>query len=34
MACGAAKILADLIAGRQPEIDLDGLTYDRYHTLR
>jgi D-amino-acid dehydrogenase len=26
MACGAARITADLIAGRQPEIPLDGMT--------
>jgi D-amino-acid dehydrogenase len=26
MACGTARITADLIAGRQPEIPLDGLT--------
>ncbi len=26
MACGSARVLADLIAGRPPEIDLEGLT--------
>lgn len=26
MACGAARITADLIAGRRPDIDLDGMT--------
>lgn len=26
MACGAARITADLIAGREPEIDLEGMT--------
>ena len=26
MACGSARIAADLVAGRQPEIDLDGMT--------
>ena len=26
MACGAARITADLVAGRKPEIDLDGMT--------
>jgi D-amino-acid dehydrogenase len=26
MACGTARIVADLLAGRRPEIDLDGLT--------
>lgn len=30
MACGSGKVLADLIGGRQAEIDLDGLTIDRY----
>jgi D-amino-acid dehydrogenase len=26
MACGSARIVADLIAGRKPEIDVAGLT--------
>jgi len=30
MACGSAAILADLLSGRTPEIDLDGLTLARY----
>jgi D-amino-acid dehydrogenase len=30
MACGSGRILADLISGRAPEIDLEGLTLDRY----
>jgi D-amino-acid dehydrogenase len=30
MACGSARIVADLAVGRQPEIDLDGLTLARY----
>jgi D-amino-acid dehydrogenase len=30
MACGSGKVLADVIAGRKPEIDLGGLTVDRY----
>lgn len=30
MALGAAKILADQISGRTPEIDMDGLTLARY----
>ena len=25
-ACGAGRVVADLIGGRTPEIDLDGLT--------
>ena len=28
MACGSGKITADLIAGRNPEIDLEGLLYE------
>jgi len=30
MACGSGQVLADLISGRSPEIDLDGLTLARY----
>ena len=30
MACGSARVLADLLAGREPAIDLDGLTLQRY----
>ncbi|MDZ7652210.1 MAG: D-amino acid dehydrogenase [Burkholderiaceae bacterium] len=30
MACGAARVLADLITGQTPGIDLDGLTLDRF----
>ncbi|MCZ7565072.1 MAG: D-amino acid dehydrogenase [Burkholderiales bacterium] len=30
MACGSARVLADLVAGRPPGIDLDGLTLARY----
>lgn len=33
-ACGSGRVLADLISGRQPEIDLDGLTLSRYHGAR
>ena len=29
MACGSARIVADLMSGRMPEIDLDGLTLRR-----
>ena len=29
MACGAGKVVADLLAGLHPEIDLDGLTIER-----
>ena len=30
MACGSARALADVISGRTPEIDVTGLTLDRY----
>ncbi len=30
MAAGSARVVSDLIAGRQPEIDLEGLTLERY----
>ncbi len=30
MAAGAGRVLADLMSGRTPEIDLDGLTMSRY----
>jgi D-amino-acid dehydrogenase len=30
MACGCARVISDLAVGRQPEIDLDGLTLARY----
>ncbi len=30
MACGSARIVADVVAGRTPQIDLEGLTLDRY----
>jgi D-amino-acid dehydrogenase len=26
MSCGTGKIVADLVAGRKPEIDMEGLT--------
>lgn len=29
-ACGTGKIVADIVSGRQPEVDLDGLTAERY----
>lgn len=31
-ACGCGRIVADVIDGRMPEIDLDGLTLDRHQT--
>jgi D-amino-acid dehydrogenase len=30
MAAGTGRVMADLISGRTPQIDLDGLTIDRY----
>jgi D-amino-acid dehydrogenase len=30
MSCGSARVVVDIIAGRTPAIDLDGLTLDRY----
>jgi len=30
MSCGSGRVVADLVSGRPPEIDLDGLTIDRY----
>jgi len=30
MACGSARVVADVITGKTPAIDLDGLTLDRY----
>jgi D-amino-acid dehydrogenase len=30
MAAGTARVIADLVSGRQPQIDIDGLTIDRY----
>lgn len=30
MACGSARVIADLVVGRTPEIDLEGLTLARY----
>jgi D-amino-acid dehydrogenase len=29
MACGTARIVADLMCGRMPELDLEGLTARR-----
>jgi D-amino-acid dehydrogenase len=31
-ACGAARVVADLVARRTPDIALDGLTLDRYRS--
>ena len=30
MACGSAQVVADVVTGHAPEIDLDGLTVDRF----
>jgi len=32
MACGSAKVLADVVSGRTPEVDLNGLTLQRFIT--
>lgn len=29
-ACGTGKIVADIVAGRPPEVDMEGLTAERY----
>lgn len=29
--CGTSKVVADIVAGRAPDIDLDGLTVERFH---
>src|SRR5690606_41400910 len=29
-ACGTGKIVADIVAGREPEVDLEGLTAERF----
>ncbi|WP_129526903.1 D-amino acid dehydrogenase [Achromobacter agilis] len=29
-ACGTSRVVADLVCGREPEIDLDGLTIERF----
>ncbi|MEP7057684.1 MAG: D-amino acid dehydrogenase [Caldimonas sp.] len=34
MAAGTARVIADLISGRAPQIDLSGLTLERYATAR
>jgi D-amino-acid dehydrogenase len=30
LSCGSARIIADIVSGRPPEIDLTGLTLDRF----
>jgi D-amino-acid dehydrogenase len=30
MACGSARVVADIVAGATPEIDLEGLTVERF----
>jgi D-amino-acid dehydrogenase len=34
MACGSARVVADLVAGSAPQIDLDGLTIERFGRRR
>jgi len=29
--CGTSRIVADIVAGRQPAVDLEGLTAERFH---
>ena len=31
MACGSGRVTADLIDGREPDIDLTGMTVDRFN---
>ncbi len=31
MACGSAKVVSDLVSGDKADIDLNGLTLERYH---
>ncbi|MEE8247403.1 MAG: FAD-dependent oxidoreductase, partial [Alphaproteobacteria bacterium] len=33
MACGSGRVVADLIDGRTPEIELEGLTLARFQAL-
>jgi D-amino-acid dehydrogenase len=33
MACGSARVMADMLTGRQPEISLEGLFMDRYGSI-
>jgi D-amino-acid dehydrogenase len=34
MACGSARIVADIVAGAKPQIDLEGLTLERFSRRR
>jgi D-amino-acid dehydrogenase len=34
MACGSARVLADLLSGRRPEIDTADLAMSRYDRAR
>jgi len=34
MACGSARVVADIVARRQPQIDLEGLTLERFERSR
>jgi D-amino-acid dehydrogenase len=33
MACGSSRVVADLVSGKRPEIDTDGLYMDRYGSV-
>jgi D-amino-acid dehydrogenase len=30
MACGSGRVLADIVSGKKPDIDLEGLSMERY----
>ena len=34
MSCGSARVLADIVSGRAPEIAMDGLALDRYGSIK
>jgi D-amino-acid dehydrogenase len=34
LACGSARVVADIVAGTKPQIDLDGLTIERFRGPR
>jgi D-amino-acid dehydrogenase len=31
MSCGSGRVLADMLSGKKPEIDVSALTVDRYN---
>jgi D-amino-acid dehydrogenase len=30
MSCGSGRVLADMLSGKKPEVDVSALTVDRY----